>query len=175
MTMTALRFPQGSSPVRLLLVILTLTSCGATAPSQVGEIDTTIADVLANREEFLGKAISVQARIHVEEYWSFEPCAGDAAACDRPFKATVHAVAPGAARSDSTAIDLYRRGSNGQLEALECKVVTKHDFDCSPYTKDQVARVEGTFVRTVVPVQTVTSGGTTTIIQSGYAYVLVVG
>jgi hypothetical protein len=152
--------------------LLGLPACDFAEPSQVTA--TSVGDLLAKRDQFVGATVSLSARVHVEPYWSAEPCTGDPAVCDRPFKATLHAVEPGQPRTEATQIDLYRPAGPGEYTPYGCQVLAKDRFDCGSFEPGAVTTITGTFTLIREPVQTVTSGGVTQVISYRDHYVLVV-
>lgn len=150
-------------------------ACGAgllypSAFSRVG-----IKEINANRDAYVGQTVSVQGRIHVEEYRSLEPCGASDPRCGWPIATSLHVVVPGEARSNSNSLELYEVSPGGGYVPASCRIVSNTLFDCGSFTKDAVATVQGRFVKDRQPIQTVgPGGGPPQVIQYKDIYFLVV-
>jgi hypothetical protein len=130
-------------------------ACGAGLldPSALGQIG--IKEINANRDAYVGQTVSVDGRIHVEEYRSLEPCGAGEPRCGWPIATTLHVVVPGETRNNSNSVDLYELSLGGGYVPARCRIVSNTLFDCGSLTKDAVASVQGRFVKERQPTQTV--------------------
>jgi hypothetical protein len=134
-----------------------------------------IKEINANRDAYVGQTLSVEGRIHVEEYRSLEPCGAVDPRCGWPTATTLHVVVPGERRNHSNSLDLYElKLGKGHVPA-SCRIISNTVFDCGSLTKDTVATVQGRFVKERRPTQTVgSSGGPPQILQYEDIYFMVV-
>src|SRR5690348_10905958 len=117
------------------------TSIAAAVFGWVALSHTGIKEINANRDAYVGQTVSVEGRIHVEEYRSLEPCGAADPRCGWPIATTLHVVVPGEARNNSNSLDLYELSPAGKHVPARCRIVSNTQFDCGSLTKDAVAIV----------------------------------
>lgn len=134
-----------------------------------------IKDINANRDAYVGQTVSVEGRIHVEEYRSLEPCGQADPRCGWPISATLHVVVPGEVRNNSNSLDLYEQRVDGKHVPASCRIISNTQFDCGSLKKDAVATIQGRFVKERQPTQTAgPAGGPPQAVQYKDVYFLVV-
>ena len=150
-------------------------ACGAGLLQPSALSHAGIKEINANRDAYVGQTVSLEGRIHVEEYRSLEPCGAGDPRCGWPIATTLHVVVPGEARNNSNSLDLYELSLGLEHVPASCRIVSNTLFDCGSLTKDAVATLQGRFVKERRPTQTVgQSGGPPQILQYKDIYFLVV-
>ena len=161
--------------ITIAAAVFSCVACGAglLQPSALSHVG--IKEINANRDAYAGQTISVEGRIHVEEYRSLEPCAAGEPRCGWPIATTLHVVVPGEARNNSNSLDLYDFSIVRGHAPASCRIISNTVFDCGSLTKDAVVTVQGRFVKERQPIQTVgPSGGPPQTLQYKDIYFLVV-
>lgn len=145
--------------ITLAAAVFGCIACGAGVmqPSALSHVG--IKEINADRDAYVGQTVSVEGRVHVEEYRTLEPCDAGDPRCGWPIATTLHVVVPGEARNDSNSLDLYEWSLGRGNVPASCRVVSNTLFDCGSLIKDAVATVQGRFVKERRPTQTVGPGG----------------
>jgi hypothetical protein len=183
--------------IRIAAIVILLTSC-TTSVKNVNSSDAiqnknnnntgnsvqqtktvllTVQEVYRNRDTIIEKKIRVRGRVLAQPHYSAAPCV-PSEPCPRITDITLHLVDPSdfSTRRPTTRLDLFEHTAEDTFIPMTCSFVSTDNFDCNPYTQNEITTEEGTFIKHKIPYQTVgTSNGDITVLKYIDKYIFVPG